>query len=134
MNILFSWLLLSLAVWLSSLILPGFRVRGFGGALLVGAIFGVLNWLLGHVLFVMIGLGTLGLGFLLAFLTRWLVDAILLKLTAVFTLRLEIRSFGWALLAALLMSLVGTASEYALYKARPAMTPALKDSPREFRL
>lgn len=118
MHTLFSWLLLSVSVWITALILPGFRVRGFGGALVVAAIFGLLNWALGWLLFVMIGVGTLGIGFFLAFITRWIVDAILLKVTDWTTDRLEIRSFGWALAAALIMSLLGTASDYIMHDTR----------------
>lgn len=124
MGLLVSWLLLSLAVWVTALILPGFRVKGLGGALLVGAVFGALNWAIGWLLFVAIGVGTLGLGFLLAFVTRWIVDAVLLEVTDWVTSRLEIRSFGWALAAALVMSLLGTAGEHAVrwLHAPPART------------
>jgi putative membrane protein len=111
---LLTWFVLSLAVWITSLILPGFKVRGFKGAVLVAMVFGVLNWLLGFVLFVLIGVGTLGLGFLLAFLTRWVVDAILLRLTAALTSSLSIKSFGWAMAAALVMAMVGTLAEWVI--------------------
>jgi putative membrane protein len=114
MGILITWLVLSLAVWITSLILPGFRVRGFKGAILVAMVFGILNWMLGYLLFVIIGIGTLGLGFLLAFLTRWLVDAILLRLTAAMTSSLSIKSFGWAMAAALVMAMVGTFAEWMI--------------------
>jgi len=124
MHIVITWLVLSLAVWVTSLVVPGFKVRGFGGALAVAAIFGVLNWLIGWLLFVVIGLGTLGLGFLLAFLTRWIVNAILLEITDALSDKLEIRSFGWALIAALVMSLVGTVGEAAVNMARPGHTRA----------
>jgi hypothetical protein len=50
-------------------------------------------------LFVAIGFGTLGLGFLLAFITRWLVDAIVLKIVDALSRSLEIVSFGRAFLA-----------------------------------
>jgi putative membrane protein len=122
MHLIITWLVLSLAVWVTSLVVPGFKVRGFGGALAVAAIFGVLNWLIGWLLFVVIGLGTLGLGFLLAFLTRWIVNAILLEITDALSDKLEIRSFGWALIAALVMSLVGTVGEAAVNMARPGHT------------
>jgi putative membrane protein len=114
MELLLSWLVLSFAFWLTAVILPGFEVRGVGGAIVVAAIFGALNWLLGFLLFVVIGLGTLGLGFLLAFITRWIVMAILLKLTDAVTDRLTIRSFGVAFLAALLMSAFGALGEYVV--------------------
>ena len=114
MNVLVTWLVLAAAVWITGAVLPGVRVRGFVGALVTAAIFGLMNWAIGWLLFVLIGVGTLGLGFLLAFVTRWLVDAILLKLTAALTTRLEVRSFAWALVAALVMSGVGTALEYVV--------------------
>ena len=62
-----------------------------------------------------IGVGTLGIGFLLAFLTRWVVDAILLKITDAMTSRLTIKSFGWAMLAALMMSAIGTLGQYLVH-------------------
>jgi putative membrane protein len=117
MSILISWLILALAVWLTAKILPGFEVKGFGGALIVAAAFGLLNWTIGWLLYVAIGIGTLGLGFLLAFLTRWLVGALLLKLTDSLTDRLTIRSFGWAFLAAMVMSALGTLGELIFLRA-----------------
>ncbi len=62
-DILISWLILSGAFYLTAQILPGFELRGGGrGALLVAAIFGVINWLIGWLLFVVIGIASLGLG------------------------------------------------------------------------
>ena len=48
-----------------------------GDAMVVAPIFSVLNWCIGLAFYVRLGLSALGLGFLLAFLSRWLVDAIL---------------------------------------------------------
>jgi putative membrane protein len=118
MGILLSWLVLSLSVWLTAMILPGFSVNGAYGAVKVAALFGLLNWLLGKLIFVVIGIGTLGIGFLLAFLTRWIVNAILLKITDALSSSLKIKSFGYALLAALVMSGFGTLAEYAIRAAR----------------
>ena len=71
--------------------------QGLGGAILTAAIIGVVNWLIGWLLFALIGIATLGLGFLLAFVTRWIVDAIVLKIADAMTERLTIDGFGWAL-------------------------------------
>jgi putative membrane protein len=101
----------TVVVLITAAIVPGFVVRGLGGALLTAALFGVLNVLIGWFFFVLIGIGTLGLGFLLAFVTRWLVDAIVLKIVDGITDRLTIRSFGAAFLAALVMSGLGTLGE-----------------------
>ncbi|RMG20910.1 MAG: hypothetical protein D6729_01990 [Deltaproteobacteria bacterium] len=112
MQILLSWLVLSVAVLLTAALLPGMRVRGISGALVTAALFGALNWLLGWLFFVVIGVATLGLGFLFAFLSRWLVNAIVLKMADALTDRLTIRSFGTAFIAAGLISLFGTGLEY----------------------
>lgn len=114
MSMLASWLLLSLALWVAGQVLRGVKVRGPIDALMVGLVFGVLHWALGWLLFVVLGLATLGVGFLLAFLTRWVVDALLLKLTAALTDRIKVQSFGWAFWAALLVSAIGTVAERLL--------------------
>ncbi|HEY3450188.1 MAG TPA: phage holin family protein [Myxococcales bacterium] len=114
MALLLSWMVLTVAVLVAAAVVPGFKVRGAGGALIAAAIFGVLNWLVGWIIFVALGIATLGLGFLLAFLTRWVVSAIVLKMTSGLTDKLTIRGFGSALVAALVMSGVGTLGEYLL--------------------
>ena len=110
-----SWIVLSISFWLTARVLPGFELKGCVSSVIVAALFGVLHWFLGWFLFVVIGFGTLGLGFLLAFITRWIVTAIVLKLTDALSKSLTIRSFGTAVLAAMLMSLFGTLAEYALH-------------------
>lgn len=117
MSLLLSWLVLSVAVWLTAMILPGFRVRSFGSAIVVSALFGVLNFLLGWLLFTFFTVVTLGIAWLLAFITRWVIDAILLMLTSKMTRHLTIDGCGTALLAALLMSLLGTAGQWLLASA-----------------
>lgn len=112
MSILLSWMMLSLAVWVTAAILPGFHLKSFGGAFLVAALFGVLNFLLGWLFFAVFTLATLGLALLFVFLTRWLINAILLKITASLTDELTIDDFRWALGGALLMSLLGTAGQW----------------------
>ncbi len=112
MGILIPWLILAASVFITAKLLPGFKVKGIIDSLVVAAIFGVLNWLLGLILFTFIGFVTLGVGFAFAFLTRWLVLTIVLKFTDALTSRLEIRSFGTAVIAAAMMSGLGTLGEY----------------------
>jgi putative membrane protein len=114
MRLLLSWLVLSISVWGTAAILPGFRVAGFGGAIKVAALFGILNWLLGRFIFVVLGIATLGIGFLLAFLTRWIVMALLLKFADALSSNIKIDGFGTAIIGALLMSGIGTLAEYAI--------------------
>jgi putative membrane protein len=85
--------------------------------LLVAAIFGVLNFLVGWLLFAVFTVATLGIAWLLAFITRWIINAILLVITDKLTDHLKIDSFGWALGGALVMSLVGTVGEWLIRSA-----------------
>ncbi len=112
MHLILHWFILGLAMLVGAAIVPGVRVRGFGSALIVAALFALLNMLLGRLIFVLIGVATLGLGFLLAFLTRWIVDAIVLKLAAGLTDRIAIQGFTPALLLALVMSAVAAGGDY----------------------
>lgn len=114
MSILLSWLTLSFGMWLNAQIVPGFHVKGVRGALLVGAIFGLLHWAVGWLLFGIIALATLGIGLLLAFLTWWLVSAILLKVTDALLESLTIRNFKTALIGAAILSLLSAARELIL--------------------
>lgn len=114
LHLLVSWLVLSLVVLATAALLPGFRVRGFSGALVVAALFGVLNVLIGWLLFVAIGIGTLGIGFVLAFITRWVVNAILLKIVDAMTDRLKIDGFRWALFGAACISGLSLLAERGL--------------------
>jgi putative membrane protein len=114
MNLLLSWAVLSLAVWITAQVLPGFHVKSLGSAFGVAAIFGVLNFLLGWLFFVVFAVGTLGVAVLLAFITRVIINAILLKITDAVSDALKIDSFGWALGGALMMSAIGTCGEWLL--------------------
>jgi putative membrane protein len=108
LQILLSWLVLTAAFWITAQVLPGFRLPDFKSALRVAALFGVINWLIGWLLFVILGVMSLGIGFLLAFLTRWVVNAILLKVTDAMSKSLSIDGFSTALWGALLISALGT--------------------------
>ncbi len=114
MNLLLSWLILAAAIWLTAYLLPGVRVRSVGGAFLVAALLGILNVLLGWLFFTLLTIATLGLALLLAFITRWIVDAILLYMISKFTDAIDIEGFKWALIAALVMSLLGTVGQWLL--------------------
>lgn len=119
MGLLLSWLILSVAVWLTAVILPGFHVKSFGGAFLVAAVFGILNFLLGWLFFAIFTIATLGLAWLLAFLTRWIINAILLKFTDALTDQLKVDSFGWALGGALMMTVLGTLGQWLVTGGTP---------------
>lgn len=112
MGFLLDWLILSLAVWVTAMVLPGFHVKGFWSAVWVAALFGILNFLIGWLFFAVFTVLTLGIAWLLAFITRWIIDAIILKIVDSMSDSLRIDGFGWALGGALLMSLLGTLAQW----------------------
>lgn len=118
MNLILSWLIMTLAVWATAALLPGFHLKSAKSAIIVAAIFGILNFLLGWILFAIFTVFTLGLAWLLAFLTRWIINAILLKLTDALTDHLKIDGFGWALVGALVISVVSSLGHWLLIGAR----------------
>ncbi len=96
MYILWSVLITSVAVWIAAAVLPGIQIKRFGDAIVVAIVFGIVNFLFGWFLFVFIGIATIGLGFLFAFLTRLVVSALMLMLTDALTDRVKINGFGAA--------------------------------------
>lgn len=114
MELLLSWAVLSLAVWVTAELLPGFHVKSFGGAFVVAGIYGVLSVLLGWLLFTFFAIATLGIGLLFAFITRWIVNAILLTITDSVSDTLTIDSFGWSLGGAAMISVLQTVGEAAV--------------------
>ena len=114
---LLNWLVLSVAFLITAKVVPGIRLSGLWDAIVVAAIFGVLNFFLGKLLYLFFGIVTLGVGFLLSFLLHWFVNAILLKITDALTSRLEVQGFGTALVGALVMSLLGRVGTYVVNMA-----------------
>ena len=101
---LFLFVINALMLWLAAAISPGVKVDGFGPALGVAALFSLLNFLFGWIVFILIGIGTLGIGFILFFVTIWIVNAIMLSVTDAMLDSFEIDGFGWALGASFLIS------------------------------
>lgn len=109
------WLILSVAIWGTAAVLPGVRIDGFGTAAAVAAVFSLLNFFFGWVLFILIGVGTLGIGFLLFFITEWVVNSILLKVTDGLFDTFHVDSFGWAMVASLLISAFASIGQWIVF-------------------
>lgn len=115
MHLLLSWLTLSLGLYITAMLVPGFVLKnGLRGALLVGAVFGTLHFAIGWLLFVLIGLGTLFVGFIFAFITRWIVTAIVLMLTDKLSSTLAIDRFRTALVGSAVLSILTAVMEIVL--------------------
>ncbi len=114
MHLLLAWLFAAVGFVVAERLLgPSFKVSGgFGSTLIVAALFGVLNALVGWAVFLAIGVLTLGIGFLLAFLTRLVANAVVLKLTDVLSERLKITGFFPAVAGAAIISVVAALGDF----------------------
>ena len=112
MDILVTWVALAFAMWLAARLLPSMEIRGgVVSHLLVSAGFGLLLVLTGWFLHLVLGFLSLGLLFVFSFVARVIVGAIVLKITDAFSDRLRVDGVGTALLASLIIGVVGTAVE-----------------------
>ena len=115
MSLLVSFPILVLSLFVAARVLDGMKIKG--GLLshaIVGLFFAVLHWALGEALYRALGVLTLGVGFLLATITRLVASAIVLKIVDALSDRVEVKDFKTAFLAALLMSLVSSVTEALL--------------------
>lgn len=112
MGILVTWVVTTLSLFVASKLLDGMTLKGgVVSHFFVAALFGILNVLLGQAIYIAIGIGTLGLGFLLAFVTHLLATAFVLKIADALTSRLKVKDFKTAFLAALIMSVTASLAE-----------------------
>jgi putative membrane protein len=112
MGILVTWVVTTVAFFVASKLLDGMTIKGgLVSHLFIAALFGVLNAVLGPLLFVALGIGTLGLGFIVAFVTHLVASAIVLKIVDALSTRLKLKDFKTAFLAALIMSVTASVCE-----------------------
>lgn len=113
---LISFAVLIVSLYVASTFLDGMQVKGgVVTYVIVAIVFGLLNFFLSEFFFVLIGIGTLGLGFLFSFIARLIATSIVLRLAgAVAMNRLVVRDWTTAFLAALLMSLTTGVCEMIL--------------------
>ncbi|HVU01309.1 MAG TPA: phage holin family protein [Polyangiaceae bacterium] len=115
LHLIGSWVTLAFGLWVTSAIVPGFRLQGFRGALVVSAVLGVLHFFVGWLLFGFFTIATLGLAWVFAFVTWWFVTAILLSVTDSLSDSLRIDSFRSALIASAVLSLLSAVRTFFLH-------------------
>ena len=113
-HLLISWAALSATLWLTAKALPGFEIKSPKGAVGVAMVFGLLNYFLGTLLYAVLGVATLGIGFVFGFATHVFVIAILLKLTDTLLDSLKIDGFGNAVIGGLILATVTRLLEWLL--------------------
>ena len=99
-----SWLLAALALWIVAYIIPGIKVRDFRAALIAALVIALVDIIIGPILrFITFPLTLITLG-----LFRLVVNAILLKLAAMFTPGFAVDGFLSALIGSLVLTILST--------------------------
>lgn len=106
MSLLITWLISALAVWITAQFLPGFSVTGAKGALIAAAVIGLLNALIGWLIWLVLGVGTLGIAWLLGFITQFVVMAIVIVFADKLIASLKVSGFGTAFIGSIIITVV----------------------------
>lgn len=102
------WLLSGVAIMVTAYVVPGFRVRNFGAALITAIVIGVANiFIRPTLLFLTLPFNILTLG-----LFTFVVDGIVLKLCAALLRDFEITSWFSAIIGAFVLACVGALLHY----------------------
>src|SRR5438270_2612455 len=101
LHLLVSWLVAAIAVLVAAAIVPGVRVGNFGDALAAAALIAVFNAVLPPIVAALRLPFTLAIGFPLVLA---LDAAMLLLASHISTKAIQVDSFGWALLAAVVIA------------------------------
>ncbi|HEB98206.1 MAG TPA: phage holin family protein [Thiotrichales bacterium] len=102
---LFIWLVTAFGLWIVTLVVPGVEARSTGGLFMAALVLGLVNAFIRPVLWFL----TLPLTVFTFGLFALVVNAFTLWLTAAMVSDFEVRDFASALLAALVMALLGLA-------------------------
>lgn len=105
MRLIVRWVLLAVSFWVATLIVPGIKVHGHAATYLwVALIFGLINSILGSLLKVL----TFPAVLLTMGLFSFVINALMLELTAHWSKSLTLNNFWDALAGALLISIVAS--------------------------
>ncbi|ODS97051.1 MAG: hypothetical protein ABS56_10705 [Lautropia sp. SCN 69-89] len=102
MSLIIGWAINAASLLLLAWLMPAVTVAGFGTALVAALVLGLLNTVIRPVLLVL----TLPVNLLTLGLFTFVINGFLFWLAARFLEGFEVRSFGWAVLAAIVYSLI----------------------------
>lgn len=102
MNMLVVWFLSAFSLYLTAMIVPGFRIATFGSALIAAIVVGILNMFLKPILFIL----TLPINIITLGLFSFVLTAIVLKLSAAMLKGFEISGWIPAIFGAVVLAIV----------------------------
>jgi len=94
----------ALAVYITSMLLPGITLDGYVTAIIVAIVLGVVNTLVKPVLILL----TLPINLLTLGLFTWVINALMVLLVSYLVPGFYVDSFTWALLFSLVLSLISS--------------------------
>jgi putative membrane protein len=106
MSWLITWFISAVAVWVTAQVLPGFTVTGAKGAIIASAVIGLISALFGWLLWLVLGVGTLGIAWLLGFITQFVVLAIVIMFADKMISSLKVNGFGTAFIGSIIITVV----------------------------
>lgn len=102
MNIIINWLIMTFAVIVTSYILPGVTLSGFGTALLVALVLGLINVFIKPVLLLL----TLPINILTLGLFTFVINALVILMASAIVPGFKVNGFWIALLFGIVLSIV----------------------------
>ena len=102
-SIFFIWTVTTFGLWIVTLVVPGIRAKSTGALFMAALVLGLVNVFIRPVLWLL----TLPLTVVTLGLFALVINALMFKLTASLVTGFEVKNFGSALLAALIMVMLG---------------------------
>ncbi len=104
MKTLISWFISALAVLITAYLLPGVHVDSFVSALIVALVLGIINAFIKPILIIL----TLPIGILTLGLFTFVINALLILLTANLVPGFTVDGFLWAIIFSIVLSIVNS--------------------------
>lgn len=110
MNLILSILLSSVAIYFTAWLLPGISVKGYGTAIWVAIILGLLNTFVKPILNFL----TFPINFLTLGLFHFVINAVIILLVGEIVKNFHVKNFGWGLLFSIITSIVLSVLEWVI--------------------
>jgi len=104
MNILINWLVSAFAILVTAYLLPGVVVGNFTTALVVALVLGIINAFIKPILLIL----TLPINILTLGLFTFVINALIIILTADLVPGFKVNGFWWALLFSVVLSIINS--------------------------
>jgi len=105
--------LLSITIFCVAKLLPSIHIKGFFTAITVAVVYSIINFIFGWLLLLL----TFPLVFITFGLFKFVINAFLLWITDKIIDDFKIDSFGWTLIAAVLISIIDLTLKFGIGKA-----------------